>query len=198
MRYYGDTVAQLIEEFKKLPGIGGKLAQRLAFYLINMPPERSEALAGAILNARKNVKYCSRCQNLADTDPCPICSNPSRDQSMIMVVEEPKDMAAYERTREFSGLYHVLHGAISPMMGIGPNELKVKELMMRLKDEVTEVILATNLNAEGEATAIYISRLIKPLGIKVTRIANGVPVGGELEYVDEITLSRALSGRREM
>ncbi|MBQ4347652.1 MAG: recombination protein RecR [Firmicutes bacterium] len=180
------------------PQHGGKLAQRLAFYLINMPPERSEALAGAILNARKNVKYCSRCQNLADTDPCPICSNPSRDQSMIMVVEEPKDMAAYERTREFSGLYHVLHGAISPMMGIGPNELKVKELMARLKDEVTEVILATNLNAEGEATAIYISRLIKPLGIKVTRIANGVPVGGELEYVDEITLSRALSGRREM
>ena len=200
MNYYGNHITKLIEEFSGLPGIGRKSAQRLAFYIINMPKEKSLALASAIVEARENVKYCSVCCNLTDDDPCPICSNLKRDHKTIMIVEDPRDMAAYERTKQYHGLYHILHGAISPMLGISPKELKVKELLDRLQkdDSVEEVILATNPNVEGEATAMYISRLLKPLQIKVTRIANGVPVGSDLEYVDEITLSRALEGRREM
>lgn len=200
MNYYGNPITRLIEEFSSLPGIGGKSAQRLAFYIINMPKEKAYALASAITEARENVKYCSICCNLTDDDPCPICSNAKRDKKTIMVVEDPRDMAAYERTKQYHGLYHVLHGAISPMIGVGPQQIRIKELLNRLQKEenVEEVILATNPNVEGEATAMYISRLLKPLQIKVTRIANGVPVGGDLEYVDEITLSRALEGRREM
>lgn len=199
MNYYGNPITRLIEELNSLPGIGGKSAQRLAFHIINMPPDRVEQLSAAIIEAKENVKYCSCCQNLTDEDPCPVCSNPGRDSKVIMVVEDPRDMAAYEKTKEFHGVYHVLHGAISPMLGIGPQDIKLKELLARINEhEVDELILATNPNVEGEATAMYISRLIKPLGVKVTRIANGVPVGGDLEYIDEVTLSRALEGRREM
>ncbi len=199
MNYYGNPITRLIEEFSGLPGIGGKSAQRLAFYIINMPREKALSLASAITEARDNVRYCSICWNLTDEDPCPICSNLKRDHKTIMVVEDPRDMAAYEKTKQYHGLYHVLHGAISPMLGIGPQEIKIKELLHRLQnEEIEEVILATNPNVEGEATAMYISRILKPLQIKVTRIANGVPVGGDLEYVDEITLSRALEGRREL
>lgn len=200
MNYYGNPITRLIEEFSGLPGIGGKSAQRLAFYIINMPKEKAFSLASAITEARENVRYCSVCCNLTDNDPCPICSNLKRDNKTIMVVEDPRDMAAYERTKQYHGLYHVLHGAISPKLGIGPQEIKIKELLNRLQqnNDIEEVILATNPNVEGEATAMYISRLLKPLQIKVTRIANGVPVGGDLEYIDEITLSRALEGRRKM
>lgn len=199
MNYYGNPITRLIEEFSGLPGIGGKSAQRLAFYIINMPREKALSLASAITEARDNVRYCSICWNLTDEDPCPICSNLKRDHKTIMVVEDPRDMAAYEKTKQYHGLYHVLHGAISPMLGIGPQEIKIKELLHRLQnEEIEEVILATNPNVEGEATAMYISRILKPLQIKVTRIANGVPVGGDLEYVDEITLSRELEGRREL
>lgn len=198
MNIYGDYIAKLIEEFSRLPGIGAKSAGRLAFHVLNMPEERAEALASAIISAKQNVMYCSICQNLTDHDPCAICSNYKRDKATIMVVEDPRNMAAYEKTREFKGLYHILHGAISPMNGIGPNDIRIKELIKRLNDDVSEVILATNPNVEGEATAMYISKLIKPLNVKVTRIAHGVPVGGDLEYIDEVTLSRALSGRQEM
>lgn len=199
MNYYGNPITKLIEELSRLPGIGGKSAQRLAFYIINMSLENAEALAESIINAKKNIKYCSSCCNLTDEDPCPICSNPRRDNTTIMVVEDPRDMAAYERTKEYNGLYHVLHGAISPMNGITPQDIKIKELLNRLNDDnIKEVIIATNPNVEGEATAMYISRLLKPLGITVSRIAHGVPVGGDLEYVDEVTLSRALEGRRPM
>ena len=199
MNYYGDPITKLIEEFASLPGIGGKSAQRIAFHIINMPKDRAYALSNAIKDAVENVHYCSICCNLTDEDPCPVCSNVTRNHNIIMVVEDPRDMAAYERTKEFSGVYHVLHGAISPMTGIGPSDIKIKELLTRIQNnDVEEIILATNPNVEGEATAMYISRLIKPLGIKVTRIANGVPVGGDLEYVDEVTLSRALEGRREL
>lgn len=199
MNYYGDPITRLIEELASLPGIGGKSAQRIAFHIINMPKDRVDSLSEAIKSAKENVRYCSLCCNLTDDDPCPICSNEKRNKNMIMVVEDPRDMAAYEKTKEFNGVYHVLHGAISPMTGIGPSDIKIKELLERMKsDTIEEVILATNPNVEGEATAMYISRLLKPLEIKVTRIANGVPVGGDLEYVDEITLSRALEGRREM
>lgn len=199
MNYYGNPVSRLIEELSKLPGIGGKSAQRLAFHIINMPEENALSLAEAITDAKKNIKYCSVCCNLTDSDICPVCSDPKRNKNIIMVVEDPRDMAAYERTKEFKGLYHVLHGAISPMNGIGPSELKIKELLERLKDEeIEEIIIATNPNVEGEATAMYLSRMIKPLGIKVSRIAHGVPVGGDLEYVDEVTLSRALEGRQPM
>lgn len=198
MNYYGNPVTKLIEELSKLPGVGAKSAQRLAFYIINMPKENAQALAESIVEAKKSVKYCSICYNLTDTDPCPICASSKREPNVIMVVEDPRDMAAYEKTKEFKGLYHVLHGAISPMKNITPNDIKVKELIERLNDNVEEVILATNPNIEGEATAMYLSRLIKPLGIKVSRIAHGVPVGSDLEYVDEVTLSRALEGRREM
>lgn len=199
MNYYGDPITRLIEELATLPGIGGKSAQRLAFHIINMSEDRVKGLANAITEAKSNVKYCSVCCNLTDSDPCPICENPKRVSGVIMVVEDPRDMAAYEKTKEFNGVYHVLHGAISPMLGIGPQDIKIKELLDRLSgNNIEEIILATNPNVEGEATAMYISRLIKPLGIKVTRIANGVPVGGDLEYVDQVTLSRALEGRREM
>ena len=199
MGYYGDHITRLIEELSKLPGIGGKSAQKLAFYIINMPKENAQALANSIIQAKENIKYCSVCQNFSNTDICPICDSNKRDRSTIMVVEDPRDMAAYEKTKEYSGLYHILHGAISPMSGVTPAELKIKELLERLHDEtVKEIIIATNPNVEGEATAMYLSRLIKPLGITVSRIAHGVPVGGDIEYVDEVTLSRALEGRRPM
>ncbi|MDR1539449.1 MAG: recombination mediator RecR [Clostridiales bacterium] len=199
MNVYGNRITRLIEEFTKLPGIGGKSAQRLAFYIINQPLAKAEALSDAILDAKRNVVHCSVCCSLTDSDPCVICSNESRNRHVIMVVEDPRDLAAYERTNNFKGLYHVLHGALSPMNGVGPNDLKLKELLGRIdKDGAQELIIATNPNVEGEATAMYIRNLIKPLGVKVTRIAHGVPVGGDLEYVDEVTLSRALEGRRDM
>ena len=198
MNYYGDPVARLIEEFSKLPGVGAKSAQRMAFHIINMPEERALMLAEAITDAKKKVRYCSVCCNITDGEKCHICSSSSRDKSVIMVVEDPRDMAAYEKTRGFDGVYHVLNGAISPLTGVGPDDIKIKELLARLDDSVKEVILATNANVEGEATAMYLARLLKPMGIKVTRIANGVPVGSDLEYIDEVTLSRALEGRREI
>jgi len=199
MDYYGNYVTRLIEQLSSLPGIGGKSAQRLAFHIINMPAEKAKELSNAIIEAKENVRYCAQCCNLTDSEICPVCSNESRNHKVIMVVENPRDMAAYERTRQFNGVYHVLHGAISPMTGIGPQDIRIKELLERIqKEDIEEIILATNPNVEGEATAMYISRLIKPLGIKVTRIANGVPVGGDLEYIDDVTLSRALEGRREM
>ena len=199
MQIYGGPVARLIEELARLPGIGGKSAQRLAFYIIHMPTDKVEGLAQAVLNAKRNVRYCSVCCNLTDSDPCKLCSSTKRDESTIMVVEDPRDMAAYERTGEFHGLYHVLHGAISPMHGVGPNDLTIADLLKRLQEtQAKEVIIATNPNVEGEATALYLAKILKPSGIKVTRIAHGVPVGGDLEYVDEVTLSRALEGRREL
>ena len=199
MNYYGNYITKLIEQLSSLPGIGGKSAQSLAFHIINMPSEKARALAEAIVEAKENVKYCSKCCTLTDSEICPICADKDRNHKVIMVVENSRDLAAYERTREFKGIYHVLHGAISPMTGVGPQDIKIKELLTRIKEEEPyEIILATNPNVEGEATAMYISRLIKPLGIKVTRIANVVPVGGDLEYIDDVTLSRALEGRREM
>ncbi|WP_194611635.1 recombination mediator RecR [Clostridium vitabionis] len=199
MDYYSTQINELIAQLAKLPGIGSKSAQRLAFYIINMPVEQAEKLSGAILDARHNVHYCRECQTLTDRDICPICANPERDHGTIMVVENTRDLAAYERTGKYDGVYHVLHGAISPMLGIGPNDIRLKELMQRLsRDPVKEVIIATNSNLEGETTAMYISKLIKPSGIKVTRIASGVPVGGDLEYTDEVTLLRALEGRTEL
>ena len=198
MNYYGNPMTRLIEELAALPGIGGKSAQRLAFHIIHMPRDEVATLSGAILEARDKVRYCSVCCNLTEEELCPICGNLKRDHGVIMVVEDPRDMAAYERTKEFHGVYHVLHGAISPMTGVTPQDIRIKELLSRMDDTVKEVILATNPNVEGEATAMYISKLLKPFGVMVTRIANGVPVGGDLEYVDEITLSRALEGRREL
>ena len=199
MQVYGDAIGKLIEELSRLPGIGGKSAQRLAFYIIKQPKEKVDALAKAITFAKDNIRYCSLCCNLTDKDPCFVCSSPKRTGKMIMVVEDPRDMAAYERTAEFHGFYHVLHGAISPMHGVGPNDLTISRLLKRLQtQEADEVIIATNPNVEGEATALYIAKILKPSGIKVTRIAHGVPVGGDLEYVDEVTLSRALEGRREL
>ncbi len=199
MSFYATPVARLIEEFEKLPGIGHKTAQRLAFHVLNLPIEKVTSLANAIQEAKLKTRYCSVCSNLTDIDPCSICSGQSRDRSAICVVEDPKDMVAMERIREFKGLYHVLHGAISPMEGIGPEDIKIKELLARIRDGVVvEVILATNANIEGEATAMYISKLLKPLGIKTTRIAHGIPVGGDLEYADEVTLAKALEGRREI
>ena len=198
MNYYGDPVARLIEEFSKLPGVGAKSAQRMAFHIINMPEERARMLAEAITDAKEKVRYCSVCCNITDGEVCHICASHTRDKSVIMVVEDPRDMAAYEKTRGFDGVYHVLNGAISPLTGVGPDDIKIKELLVRLDADVKEIILATNPNVEGEATAMYIARLVKPMGIKVTRIANGVPVGGDLEYIDEVTLSRALEGRREV
>jgi len=196
--FYPTKVAKLIEELSKLPGVGTKTAQRLAFYIINMDKRDVESLADAIIEAKASIKYCSVCGNLTDTDPCVICSNTARDRSTICVVQEPKDVIAMERTKEYKGLYHVLHGAISPMLGIGPDDIKIKELLSRMNEEVKEVIIATNPNVEGEATAMYIARLIKPLGIKVSRIAHGIPVGGDIEYADEVTLLKALEGRREI
>ena len=198
MDIYSSHVNKLIEQLSRLPGVGAKSAQRLAFHIINMPKEEVEGLASTITDAKANVRYCKECFTLTGDEICPICSNPKRDHSVIMVVENTRDLAAYEKTGKYEGVYHVLHGAISPMLGIGPADIKLKELMKRLEGDVTEVIIATNSSLEGETTAMYISRLIKPTGIKVTRIASGVPVGGDLEYIDEVTLLRALEGRTEL
>lgn len=199
MDYFAPPVANLIEEFAKLPGIGKKTAQRLAFYVLSMNTNDATGLANAIIDAKKNIRYCSICSNLTDRDPCIICQNKKRDQSSICVVEDPRDIMAMERTKEFNGLYHVLHGSISPMEGIGPEDIRIKELLIRIQGaDVEEVILATNPTIEGEATAMYISKLLKPMGIKTTRLAHGIPVGGDLEYADEVTLSKALEGRREI
>ena len=198
MAYYSSQITRLIEELSKLPGIGTKTAQRLAFHIINMPKDQASGLANAIVDARENIRYCSQCYNLTDSELCPICRNEKRSTKTIMVVETPRDLAAYEKTGKFEGVYHVLHGAISPMLGIGPGDIRLKELMLRLQGDVEEVIIATNSSLEGETTAMYISKLIKPTGIKVSRIASGVPVGGDLEYIDEVTLLRALEGRVEL
>lgn len=198
MDYYSSEIAKLIEEFSSLPGIGAKSAQRLAFHILNMPEDHVQSLSEAIISAKQNVRYCKCCYNLTDQDICPICQDKARDHKTIMVVENTRDLVAYEKTGKYEGIYHVLHGAISPMLGIGPNDIKLKELMVRLEQDVDEVIIATNSSIEGETTAMYISKLIKPAGIKVTRIASGVPVGGDLEYIDEVTLLRALEGRVEL
>ncbi len=198
MEYYSRQISKLIQELSSLPGIGTKSAQRLAFHILNMPTEQVEALSAAIVDAKRNVCYCRECFTLTDEELCPICRDASRNHRLIMVVENTRDLAAYEKTAKYEGVYHVLHGAISPMLGIGPNDIRLKELMQRLQQEVEEVIIATNSSLEGETTAMYISKLIKPTGIKVTRIASGVPVGGDLEYIDEVTLLRALEGRTEL
>lgn len=198
MEMYSGHINKLIEELAALPGIGNKSAQRLAFHLINMPEAKVKRLAHTILEAKENVRYCSTCYTLTDKELCPICANQNRNHKLIMVVENSRDLAAYEKTGKYDGVYHVLHGAISPMLGIGPSDIKLKELMQRLQEDVEEVIIATNSSLEGETTAMYISKLIKPIGVKVTRIASGVPVGGDLEYIDEVTLLRALEGRTEL
>ena len=198
MDYYSSQITKLIEELSKLPGVGAKSAQRLAFHIINMPREQVDELARSMTDAKNNVRYCKECLTLTDRELCPICSSDKRNHKEIMVVENTRDLAAYEKTGKYDGVYHVLHGAISPMLGIGPNDIKLKELMQRLQSDVEEVIIATNSSLEGETTAMYISKLIKPTGVKVTRIASGVPVGGDLEYIDEVTLLRALEGRTEL
>lgn len=198
MDYYGSQISRLIEQLSGLPGIGSKTAQRLAFHIVNMPMEKVQSLSDSIVDAKKNVRYCKQCFTMTDQELCPICSNPRRNRKQIMVVENTRDLAAYEKTGRFEGVYHVLHGAISPMLGIGPNDIRLKELMTRLQEDVEEVIIATNSSLEGETTAMYIAKLIKPTGIRVTRIASGVPVGGDLEYIDEVTLLRALEGRVEL
>lgn len=199
MDLYSGHINRLIDELAALPGIGSKSAQRLAFYIINLPKDRVKKLADSITSARENVHYCKVCCTLTDDDVCPICSNQNRDHKTIMVVENARDLAAYEKTGKYEGVYHVLHGAISPMLGIGPGDIRLTELMQRLQTEdIGEVIIATNSSLEGETTAMYISKLIKPTGIRVTRIASGVPVGGDLEYIDEVTLLRALEGRTEL
>ena len=198
MDYYSGYMNQLIEQLSHLPGIGVKTAQRLAFHIMNMPADQAKRLADSITEAKSHVQYCKCCQTLTDKELCPICANVKRDHSVIMVVETTQDLAAYEKTGKYDGVYHVLHGAISPMLGIGPDDIRLKELMQRLQGDVSEVIVATNSSLEGETTAMYISKLIKPTGIKVTRIASGVPVGGDLENIDEVTLLRALEGRTEL
>lgn len=198
MEYYSSHISKLIEELSRLPGIGAKTAGRLAFHIINMPEEQVGSIANAMVEAKKNVRYCQECFTLTDDELCPICKGKGRNHKMIMVVENTRDLAAYEKTGKYNGVYHVLHGAISPMLGISPNDIKLKELIERLKGEVEEIIIATNSSVEGETTAMYISKLVKPLGVKVTRIASGVPVGGDLEYIDEMTLYRALEGRTEL
>ena len=198
MDYYSGYINQLIEQLSHLPGIGVKTAQRLAFHIMNMPADQAKRLADSITEAKSHVQYCKCCQTLTDKELCPICANVKRDHSVIMVVETTQDLAAYEKTGKYDGVYHVLHGAISPMLGIGPEDIRLKELMQRLQGDVSEVIVATNSSLEGETTAMYISKLIKPTGIKVTRIASGVPVGGDLENIDEVTLLRALEGRTEL
>lgn len=198
MDFYPIAIEKLIEEFAKLPGIGYKTAQRLTLHVLNQPQEEVREFAEALVKARGTIKYCSVCGNYTDKDPCSICSNPSRDPSMICVVEQPKDIMSMEKVREYNGVYHVLHGTISPMAGRGPEQIKLRELIRRLNGSVKEVIVATNPNIEGEATAMYISKIIKPLGVKTTRIAHGIPVGGDLDYADEVTLSKALEGRREI
>lgn len=195
MDYYSSQITRLIEEFASLPGIGAKSAQRLAFHVINMPEERVKQFAATLVEAKANVRYCRECCTLTDREICPICAKEDRDHTTIMVVENARDLAAYEKTEKYNGVYHVLHGAISPMLGIGPSDLRIRELLVRLQGDVNEVIIATNSSLEGEATAMYLSKLIKPTGIRVTRIASGVPVGGDLEYIDEVTLLRALDGR---
>lgn len=198
MEMYSGHINKLIEELAALPGIGNKSAQRLAFHMIHMPKEKVNRLAKVMMEARENVRYCQECFTLTDKDICPVCANIQRNHKLIMVVENSRDLAAYEKTGKYDGVYHVLHGAISPMLGIGPNDIKLKELVARLEGDVEEVIIATNSSLEGETTAMYISKLIKPVGVKVTRIASGVPVGGDLEYIDEVTLLRALEGRVEL
>ena len=198
MDYSSGYINQLIEQLSHLPGIGVKTAQRLAFHIMNMPADQAKRLADSITEAKSHVQYCKCCQTLTDKELCPICANVKRDHSVIMVVETTQDLAAYEKTGKYDGVYHVLHGAISPMLGIGPDDIRLKELMQRLQGDVSEVIVATNSSLEGETTAMYISKLIKPTGIKVTRIASGVPVGGDLENIDEVTLLRALEGRTEL
>lgn len=199
MSYYSPSIEKLIESFEKLPSIGNKTAVRLAFYILNASKEETDEFINSIQNAKKNLKFCSKCFNISDTDPCEICKDSKRDQSKICVVEDVKDVVAIEKIHEYKGLYHVLHGTISPMDGIGPEDIKIKELLARLMDgTVKEVILATNPKVEGEATAMYISKLIKPMGVKATRLAHGIPVGGDLEYTDEFTLGKALEGRTEL
>ena len=198
MDLYSEQVNQLVEQLGRLPGIGSKSAQRLAYHIINMLEDQVKALAGTILSAKENVKYCRECFTLTDREICPICSSKTRDKSTIMVVETPRDLAAYEKTGKYDGVYHVLHGAISPKLGVGQDDIKLKELIVRLRVDVKELIIATNSGVEGEITAMYISKLVKPTGIKVTRIASGIPVGGDLEYIDEVTLLRALEGRTDM
>ncbi len=199
MSEFSPSIEKLIESFEKLPSIGNKTAIRLAFYMLNTSEEQANEFVKSIQDARKNLKFCSKCYNISDTDPCEICSNPKRDQSQICVVEDVKDVIAIEKIHEFKGVYHVLHGTISPMDGIGPDDIRIKELLARLMDgNVKEVILATNPKVEGEATAMYISKLVKPMGVKVTRLAHGIPVGGDLEYTDEFTLGKALEGRTEL
>ena len=193
------SLARLVEQFERLPGIGHKSAQRLAFHVLSMTDEQAESFAQNILDAHKKIKKCSRCCNLSEEELCPVCKNPSRDESVICVVEDPRDVMAFERTHEYDGTYHVLPGVISPMNGVGPEDITIKELLARLSDgRVREVIMATNPTVEGEATAMYISRLLKPMGVTVTRLAYGVPVGADLEYADEVTLTRALEGRRKL
>lgn len=198
MDYYSSHINKLIESLSSLPGIGNKSAQRLAFHIINMPDEQVDALTDSISEAKKNVHYCKECFTLTDEDLCPICRSEKRNHRQIMVVENTRDLAAYEKTGKYDGVYHVLHGAISPMLGIGPSDIKIKELIIRLEKDVDEVIIATNASLEGETTAMYIAKLVKPTGIKVSRIASGVPVGGDLENIDEVTLLRALEGRTEL
>ena len=198
MEMYSGHINKLIEELAALPGIGNKSAQRLAFHMIHMPKEKVNRLAKVMMEARENVRYCQECYTLTDKDVCPVCANQRRNHNLIMVVENSRDLAAYEKTGKYEGVYHVLHGAISPMLGIGPGDIKLKERVARLEGDVEEVIIATNSSLEGETTAMYISKLIKPAGVKVTRIASGVPVGGDLEYIDEVTLLRALEGRVEL
>ena len=198
MDFYSTQISNLVEHLSRLPGIGAKSAQRLAFHILNMPNEQVEGLSAAMVNAKKNVRYCKECCTYTDDELCPICANQKRNHRQIMVVENPRDLAAYEKTGKFEGVYHVLHGAISPMAGIGPQDIRLDELMVRLQGEVEEVIVATNKNLEGDTTATYISKLVKPLGIKVSRIASGVPAGGDLEYIEDVTLYRALEGRVEL
>ena len=199
MSYFSPSIEKLIESFEKLPSIGHKTAVRLAFHMLDLNEQDTKEFIDSIVNAKTNLKFCSQCYNISDSDPCPICSSPKRDSSIICVVEDVRDILAMERTHEFKGVYHVLHGVVSPMNGVGPDDIKVKELLARLMDgQVKEIVVATNPRVEGEATAMYLSKLIKPLGIKVTRIAHGIPVGGDLEFTDEVTLSKALEGRREL
>ena len=198
MDFYPVAIEKLIEEFAKLPGIGQKTAQRLALHVLNLPEDEVKECADALVKARGTIKYCSVCGNFTDQDPCAICSNPNRDESVICVLEQPKDVMTMEKVKEYNGLYHILHGNLSPMQGRGPQEIRITELVARMKEDVKEVIIATNPNIEGEATAMYIAKILKPLDVKVTRIAAGVPVGGDLEYADEVTLSKALEGRKEI
>ncbi|MBB6624908.1 recombination mediator RecR [Clostridium gasigenes] len=198
MDFYPIAIEKLIEEFAKLPSVGKKTAQRLTLHILNLPEEEVKEFAAALVKARGTIKYCRVCGNFTDKDPCAICSNPNRNQNLICVVEQPRDIMTLERVKEFNGVYHVLHGSLSPMQGRGPQDIKIRELVSRMRENIEEVIVATNPNIEGEATAMYISRVLKPLEVKVTRIASGLPVGGELEYADEVTLSKALEGRKEI